>query len=298
MELFTLGEGNYTEQDIQQAARAYTGWGLDRDHLHYQYHFNNHDTGQKTVFGQTGNFTGEDVLNLICQKPECAKFISARLWRFFVQDEPPQLIVDTLADDFQKNNLDIKRLMRRIFSSKEFYAPEVIRGQIKSPVQWIIAASHQLQGPLPSQPMTLSMLRMLGQELFQPPNVKGWDGGVAWITTNSLLDRYNFAAALVEGNRVPLPSLQGQIRGVLNSMAQDGLMQIGPADVSALFSHNELATPETFLAALQERFLNTELHPHRLDSLRDFLKTRSPIEESDIRKSIRLMMCTPEYQLT
>ena len=99
--------------------------------------------------------------------------------------------------------------MNVIFRSKEFYAPDVIRSQIKSPVQWLIASTHQLQAPLPTQPMTLVMLRQLGQEFFNPPNVKGWDGGIAWITTNNLLDRYNFAAALVEGNRVPLPGLQG-----------------------------------------------------------------------------------------
>jgi hypothetical protein len=298
MELFTLGEGNYTEQDIQQAAKAYTGWGIAKDKLHYEYHRNNHDDGPKTIFGQTGNFTGEDVLNMICAKPECARFITKKLWRFFAQDEPPQPIVEALAAEFHKSNMDLKHLMSVIFRSKEFYAPDVIRSQIKSPVQWLIAATHQLQAPLPTQPMTLVMLRQLGEELFNPPNVKGWDGGIAWITTNNLLDRYNFAAALVEGDRVPLPGLMGQMRGVMNSMNEDGLMEIAPADVSALFSPMDLSNPYSFLAALQARFLNAELKPQREAPLADFLKSRSPIEEADIRKSIRLIMCTPEYQLT
>jgi hypothetical protein len=146
--------------------------------------------------------------------------------------------------------------------------------------------------------MTLVMLSQLGEELFNPPNVKGWDGGIAWITTNSLLDRYNFAAALVEGDRVPVPSLKGQMKSLMNRMNDDGLMQIFPADVSALFSPADLSDPASFLAALQARFLNAELKPQRLASFTDFLKSRSPIEESDIRKSIRLIMCTPEYQLT
>jgi uncharacterized protein (DUF1800 family) len=298
MELFTLGEGNYTEQDIQQAARAYTGWGLSKDQLHYEYHHNNHDGGPKTIFGQTGDFTGEDVLNMICARPQCAEFIAQKLWRFFVQDQPPQPIVDALAAEFHKQNLDLKHLMGVIFRSKEFYAPDVIRSQVKSPVQWLIASTHQLQAALPTQPMTLVMLRQLGQELFQPPNVKGWDGGIAWITTNNLMDRYNFAAALVEGQRVPLPGLQGQMKSLMNSMAEDGLMQISPADVGTLFTPMDLASPESFLATLQARFLNAELKPQRLASLSDFLKSRSPIEESDIRKAIRLLMCTPEYQLT
>ncbi len=298
MELFTLGEGNYTEQDIQQAAKAYTGWGISKDGLRYEYHYGNHDSGPKTIFGQTGNYTGEEVLGLICDKPECAKFIASRVWRFFVQDQPPPAVVDALATDFHAHGMDLRRMMNVIFRSKEFYAPDVIRSQIKSPVQWLIASTHQLQAPLPTQAMTLVMLSLLGQELFQPPNVKGWDGGIAWITTNSLLDRYNFAAALVEGERVPLPSLMGKVKNVMNSISNDGLMQISATDVGKLFDTMDLSNTESFLTALQARLLNAELKPQRLASLHDFLKSKSPIEESDIRKAIRLLMCTPEYQLT
>jgi hypothetical protein len=284
--------------DIQQAAKAYTGWGISKDKLHYEYHRYNHDDGPKTIFGQTGNFTGEDVLNMICAKPECAQFISKKLWRFFAQDEPPQPIVDALAAEFRKGGMDLKHLMSVIFRAKEFYAPDVIRSQIKSPVQWLLASMHQLQAPLPTQPMTLVMLRQLGQELFNPPNVKGWDGGIAWITTNNLLDRYNFAAALVEGNRVPLPGLLGQMKGLLNTIAADGLLETSPVDISTLFTPMDLSNPTSFLDALQARFLNAALAPERQGSLSDFLKSRSPLEETDIRKAIRLIMCTPEYQLT
>jgi uncharacterized protein (DUF1800 family) len=298
MELFTLGEGHYTEQDIQQAARAYTGWGFDKERLHYEYHANNHDAGPETIFGQTGAFSGEDVLKLICHQPDCAKFISAKLWRFFAQDQPPQPIVDALAQEFQSHGLNLKQLMSVIFRSREFYAPEVIRSQIKSPVQWLIASTHQLEAPLPTEPMSLVMLLQLGQELFQPPNVKGWDGGIAWITTTSLLDRYNFAAALVEGERVPLPSLQGQMKGIMNSIGEDGLLQIAPVSVASLFTAGQLDSPDLFLDALEERFLNGKLAAGRRESLRDFLRTRSPIEEADMRKAIRLLMSTPEYQLT
>jgi len=271
---------------------------LDSEQLHFQYHPNNHDDGPKTVFGQTGKFIGEDVLNMICAKSECARFITSKIWRFFVQDQPPPAVIDALAAEFQSHDMDVKHLMQTIFRSREFYAPEVIRAQIKSPVQWLIAATHQLQAPVPTQAMSLVMLNLLGQELFQPPNVKGWDGGIAWITTNSLLNRYNFAAALVEGDRVPLPGLKGQMKNVMNSMAEDGLMEIAPADVRSLFTTMDLVTPESFLAALQARFINGELKSQRLDSLHDFLRNRDPIEESDIRKAIRLLMCTPEYQLT
>jgi uncharacterized protein (DUF1800 family) len=298
MELFTLGEGHYSEQDIQEAARAYTGWGLNRDRTGYEYHPRIHDDGVKTIFGQSGNFTGEDVLAMICGRPECAPFITEKLWRFFAQDPAPKPVVDALAEEFRANGMDVKKLMTVIFRSGEFYAPEVIRGQIKSPVQWLVASTHQLQAPLPTLPMSLVMLLQLGQELFQPPNVKGWDGGIAWITTTNLLNRYNFAAALVEGERVPLPNLRGQMKGVMNNLEADGLMQIAPASVMPLFTANDLSTPDLFLDALQARFLQGTLQPQRLEPMRDFLKTRSPLTEDDIRKSIRLLMSTPEYQLT
>jgi len=298
MELFTLGEGNYTEQDIQQLAKAFTGWGMAKDQLHYEYHVNNHDTGPKTIFGQTANYSGEEALQLICQQPACATFIVSKIWRYFVQDQPPPAVVKALANDFVTHGMFIKQLMRTIFRSQEFYAPEVIRAQVKSPVQWLVAASHQLESPLPTEPMTLVMLVQLGQELFKPPNVKGWDGGVAWVTTNSLLDRYNFAAALVEGQRVPLPDLMGQMRGFNNTLDEDGLLQLGPAPVMGLFSAADLASPDSFLNALQMRFLNGSLNPLRLASMREFVQAHMPLQEPDIRKAIRLLMSTPEYQLT
>jgi len=298
MELFTLGEGHYTEQDVQQLAKAFTGWGLDKNRLHYEYHLNNHDAGPKTIFGQTGNYTGEEALQLITQQPACAPFIVSKIWRYFVQDQPPPAVVQQLAGEFVAHGLDIRWLMGRIFRSQEFYAPEVIRSQIKSPVQWIIAASHQLEAPLPTEPMTLVMLLQLGEELFQPPNVKGWDGGVAWITTNSLLDRYNFAAALVEGRRVPLPALTGQMQGIAHNILNDGLLQTGPAAVAQLFTPDQTAAPDAFLTALQARFLNGSLNPLRLASMREFVQARVPLQEPDIRKAIRLLMSTPEYQLT
>ena len=169
---------------------------------------------------------------------------------------------------------------------------------MKSPVQWLIAGTHQLQSPLPTQAMSLVILLQLGQELFQPPNVKGWDGGIAWITTNTLLDRYNFAAAMVEGERVRLPNMQGQMKNIMRTMEEDGLMQVAPASVASLFTDGQKSSPAAFLAAIQARFLNSDLGGQRLASLRDFLETRSPLEEADMRKAIRLLMSTPEYQLT
>jgi hypothetical protein len=189
--------------------------------------------------------------------------------------------------------------MNVVFRSQEFYDPAVIRAQIKSPVQWLVESCHQLESPLPTEAMALPILAALGQELFQPPNVKGWPGGITWITTNTLFDRYNFAAALVEGERVHIQSLEGRMHGVLNALQQpDGLLEINPANVGALFTQVELSTGGQFLDALQARFLNGKLAPPRLEPLQAFLKDKLPIAEEDIRKCVRLIMSTPEYQLT
>ena len=299
MELFALGEGNYTENDIKEAAKAYTGWGFSHDQQHFEFHPRDHDTGPKTVFGQTANYTGEELIAVIANRPECARFIANKVWRFFVQDEPPPALVDALGQDFHSHGMELKHLMNVVFRSREFYAPEVIRAQIKSPVQWLMEAVHQLETALPTMAMCLAMLNVLGEEIFRPPNVKGWPGGVGWITTGNLLDRYNFAAALVEGKRVPLPVLEGQMRSIMSSVDEvNGFMEISPANVTSLFTAEEMSSTDRFLTALQSRFLNGVLRPARLDPLRDFLKTRSPLQEEDIRKSVRLVMSTPEYQLT
>jgi hypothetical protein len=299
MELFALGEGCYTENDIKEAAKAYTGWGLSKDQQRFQYNPKDHNDGPKTVFGKTANYSGDELLGIIANRPECARFISKKIWRFFVQDEPPAPIVEALGNEFHSHGLDIKHLMNVIFRSEEFYAPDVIRAQIKSPVQWLIAGTHQLDTALPTKPMCLAILSLLGQELFEPPNVKGWVGGITWITTSSLLNRYNFAATLVEGGRVPVPTLEGQMKFVLNGVDDaGGLLEAPPPNVAALFTPVELSNADRFLEALQARFLNGTLRPARLDPLHDFLKTRSPIQEADIRKSVRLIMSTPEYQLT
>ena len=146
--------------------------------------------------------------------------------------------------------------------------------------------------------MSLQMLVVLGQELFQPPNVKGWPGGITWITTNSLFDRYNFAAELVEGKSVRMPSLEGGMHSILGRLGEpDALFEIDPANVKALFTDVELSTPGQFLDTLQSRFLNGTLKPQRLAPLEAFLQNRLPIAEEDIRQCVRLIMSTPEYQL-
>jgi uncharacterized protein (DUF1800 family) len=197
MELFTLGIGNYTEEDIKEAARAFSGY-TDKGG---EFYFNNrqHDYGEKTFLGKTGDLDGADVINTIFEQPQAARFISRKLWEYFVYEEPSKELVEELAGVLRANDYELKPLLETIFLSEEFYGTKALNGQIKSPVQFVVMMMDQLQHR-PERRMLLNLaLRGLGQDLFQPPNVKGWPGNRAWINTNTLMLRYNIPAYLVLG---------------------------------------------------------------------------------------------------
>jgi uncharacterized protein (DUF1800 family) len=199
MELFTLGEGNYTEQDIREAARAFTGYDLSRMNGKVTHDKRRWDSSDKTVFGKTGPFEGKDVINLIFEKKEAARFMAKKLWEFFVYDNPSETALDALADSFQKGGYQTDPLLREIFLSREFYVEASIRSQIKSPIQYLVALLKQLEIDSPPAGFPITAEQQLGQVLFMPPNVAGWDWGQAWINTNTLLTRYNLAGFLTKG---------------------------------------------------------------------------------------------------
>ncbi len=197
-ELFTLGHGHYTEKDIREAARAFTGWTVRRGEFFYA--ARQHDDGLKTIFGRAGRFDGDDVIELTLMRPECAEFICAKLWRFFAYEDPEPDIVKGLAATVRNANYEFGPVLTQMFSSRAFYSERAMGAQIKSPVQYVIELMGQLNVELPTTPPLLQLAtRAMGQELFVPPNVKGWDGGQAWINTNTLLTRMNFASYLVRG---------------------------------------------------------------------------------------------------
>ena len=299
MELFALGEGHYTEKDIAEAARALTGWSLDREVQKFTDRPRQHDEGSKTVLGQTGNFDGRDVLRIIVEQPQAAKFITAKLWNFFTGTPLSPELNDALAKTFRDGADKFKPVLRAMFLSEEFYAPEVVRAQVKSPVQWLVTGVRQLERDLPPALVCSALTRALGQELFQPPNVKGWDGGFAWITTNNLLARYNESATLVFGDT---KALKGSFSGPANleKLAERRLERIRLTGVNPdnLFTAEERAPRDKFIAALERRFLQAELKPAQRKALNEFLDARGELDSDDILGAIRLVMCTPDYQLT
>lgn len=190
LELFALGVGNYTEQDIKEAARAFTGWRnegprfIDDKSLH--------DDGEKTIFGQTGSWDGTDVVDLILTQQACAQFIATKFYRFFVNDEPSDEVVTALAQTLRNHDYELKPLLTALFSSSHFYANENRASRIKSPVHFLVSTYRKLDlARIPGTPYFPTATRLLGQNLGNPPNVKGWDGGRAWLNPSTILTRNN-----------------------------------------------------------------------------------------------------------
>ena len=198
LELFTLGPGNYTETDIREAARAFTGWTHDPHTLSFLINADQHDTDPKTFLGHTGNFDGYDIIDLILDHPSTARFLTGKLYRYFVRDTDDGDAIDALAERYRTSGYDTAELLRTIFLSRDFYAAASVASQIKSPVQMVVGTYRKLGlAQVPGVPDFHVATERLGQRLFEPPNVAGWAGGRAWITSATLLERGNFGRLLL-----------------------------------------------------------------------------------------------------
>jgi hypothetical protein len=195
MELFSLGRGHYTEQDIREAARAFTGWQLKKN----QFHFDaaQHDDKSKNVIGQTGNWNGEDIVRICLDQKACPYFITMKLFRFLVSEsiEPTDELLEPLATQFRQTGFNIGAVVATILRSNLFYSDMAYRSRVKSPTDFAVGIVHALEGSVGTVGMAAA-LENLGQKLFAPPSVKGWDGGAAWVNSTTLLLRQNLALAL------------------------------------------------------------------------------------------------------
>ena len=300
MELFTLGEGHYTEKDVTEGARALTGWSYDLIHQEFVDRPRLHDDGQKTFLGRTGNLDGNDVLRQIVAQPQAARFITAKIWKFFTGQDASREMVTTLATVFRESGNQFKPVLSTMFNSEEFYSPEIVRNQVKSPVQWLVESVRTLERDLPGPVICFGLTRGLGQDLFAPPNVKGWDGGLSWITTSNLLLRYNGAALLVQGDA---SVLRGMVAGLKpaqekNIERRTQNIRLKNVDTERILSPEERADKSTLIASLEHRLMQAKLTPKHEQTLKDFLAAHDELDDETIRNAIRLMMSTPEYQLT
>lgn len=306
MELFTLGEGHYSEADVLAAARAMTGLTLDRLKQEPVFRARLHDRTPTTLFGTTDSHGVDDVLRLIVARPQSSKFITGRLWKFFAGTELSPELASDLAAEFERSGRAFTPFLRTMFLSEAFHAPEVVRHQIKSPVQLLVMACRQLERDLPPAPATFTAMRMLGQELFNPPNVKGWEGGVAWINTNTLLTRHNLALFLTTGEN-PLPILARNGKAPVKPQAQSQAQgrparaqrrpSTTPVDPQRLFADSEFQSADTLLNAVERRVLNAPFNPRDRAALKNHLKPDALRDNAALVDLLRLALCTAEYQL-
>ncbi len=298
LELFSLGEGHYTEHDVTEAARALTGLSYDRLKQEPIHRFRLRDPKPKTLFGQTGNYDEKDLVRRITQQPASAVFISNKLWTFFAGTEPAPELGDALAAEFRRQQQRIGPFLEVVFRSEAFYAPNVRRQQIKSPVQLLVGACRQLERELPPAPVAFNSLRLLGQELFNPPNVKGWDGGIAWINTSTLLTRHNLALLLTTGENPLPPSARNQAVSRRPRLSRLQRQPAGAAPVDRLFTMADLASPEALVRAVERRLLQARLGPKDRQTLLEYVQAHGQLTAHELQGLLRLAMCTPDYQLT
>ncbi|MEX1045401.1 MAG: DUF1800 domain-containing protein, partial [Chthoniobacterales bacterium] len=282
MELFTLGEGHYTEEDIREAARCFTGWVVTSENGKSMFVQRRHDDGQKKLFGKSGKFGTEDAVAIICAQPRCAEFLAVKLWEFYAYPQPSPDLVKSLAAHYRENDLRTGELLRMIFTHPEFYAPRARATQVKSPVQWMVQAARETGRQLLPPGVALPLAAELGQSLFMPPSVKGWDGGTAWINSATLIRRSN-TALLFATAAPPLP---------VEAESMD-------AAAWALVAPPELRFDNVTLAErLEKVFLPVPAGPatrRRLDAVLD--GSNFPCGDDTLREASIVLLGCPEYNL-
>lgn len=296
MELFTMGRGNYTEEDVKESARAFTGWGfnlkgefVDRPFLH--------DTGNKTFLGKTGNFDGDDIINILLEQKQTAKFITQKLYRYFVNDTPDAGKIDFLAKRFYESSYDIQKLLTEIYTSEWFYNNKNIGIHIKSPVELLVGIRRLVPMELEKPEAQLLFQRALGQILFYPPNVAGWPGGKNWIDSSALMLRMRVPQILTDAdNFVVKPkddddTMMGMEGVDKKAKAKQVNVTVNWDAVIKVFDN----TPrENLMHAISNVVLQTKskISPNILDKYVD-----SQARDNYIKTTMVELMSTPEYQL-
>jgi uncharacterized protein (DUF1800 family) len=250
MELFTLGEGKYGEQDIKEAARAFTGWSIELETGEFLFRPRQHDEGAKQVLGRTVR-TGDEVLDVLLAQPVTAEYLAARLWREFVSPQPQPEELARVAAAFRTSGYDVRAAMRALLLTPAFWAPENRGALIKSPADLVVGTMRQFRIEVSDPLPFVLLMRALGQDLLSPPNVKGWPGGEAWINSTTLLARKQFLERLlrVEETRMfmqkNMDTLKPGARRLIQAIAD---LHFSARDWMAPFEGRETLVPVVLLA--------------------------------------------------
>ncbi len=293
MELFSLGVGNYTENDIKEGARALTGYTFEDDA--FVFNHENHDKGNKTILGRRGNLDGEGFVNAILARPQCAEFIATRLYDFFAQHTATvsaqdavavRRVIQSLAGTLRANGYALRPTLRRLLLSRHFYHPAIVGNRIKSPTELIVGAVRSLNTPVRDMSVLLQAMDLMGQNLLHPPSVKGWDGGRSWINTSTIFVRQNALNFLLTG-RLPV--------------GYDGSAREERYDPTELLSPEDLRTPRAAASALLRLTLGLTGGPSHDDAMRsltDFAARHNNTVNRDVLVGMLLLIgAMPEYQL-
>ncbi len=307
MELFTLGRENYTEHDVKEAARAFTGWSAT---IKGEFTFRRfqHDYDSKTVLGKTGNFDGDEVLDILLQQKQTAKFLTQKIYKFFVNEQPDAEKTEWLAERFYKNDYDISKLLEDIFTSEWFYDEKNIGAKIKSPMELMVGIQRMLPMKFERDEALLLLQRALGQLLFYPPNVAGWPGGKTWIDSSTLMMRMRIPQMLNDRDEfnVKPKDDDDQMMGRKNDPDEDpkatamkSLKRLGkPVMVNidwSLYTKNYESVPRESLQASINSILlqaKSQVNPEVIKQYSD-----NNGRENFIKTATLQVMSTPEYQL-
>jgi uncharacterized protein (DUF1800 family) len=286
MELFTTGIGPYTEADVQEAARAFTGWS-QRDNA-FALNPGDHDDGNKKVLGKSGKLDGSDVLQLLADHPATAERIVRRLFTFFAYEDPEPKVITPLVTVFKSTQGSIREVLRALFLSPAFLSDKAWRARIKSPAELVIGAIRALGGTFTPR-QVVALLGRMGQDLFNPPSVKGWDGGTAWVSTSTMFERFNFASSLT------------------TARGPEGTSHVIPETV---FNGIQPTTTEQAFSLAAEHLLDGQAAPTTRAAILEYFDTPDPQGAKDkspfadkqawdtkVRGLLHLMLCSPEYQL-
>ena len=304
MELFTLGEGNYTEADIKSAAQAFTGLRLSKDSGEVRFTSQQHAAGEKKMFGQSGDFGPEETVDLLLKQEACARFLARKLLRQFVNDAPTDAEIAEFATVLRAENYHMGASLRRLFLSQDFYARKNIRAEIKSPVEFLVQLAKQLELSEMPEFLVIGAMRELGQQLFLPPNVAGWPGGSAWITTNTLFTRYNIAGLLTRSMDpdYSVPRIAGNTYKKNKRRDKGKRSQPGMAapDYARLVPESLRQDAEKLLDDLVFRFFQFPLRPEDRETFLAHARKESDggVSDIEIARLVHLMTSTPFYQLT